>query len=301
MPDAKSKLSWKRSILPLTLLLLGGAFASIQLLYNAGSYMKSLFISVNHPKTYSFELYDRLLFAHVKEGLVDYAELAKRSDQLSQAVEQLSRTSPDQLATEEDTLCFWVNAHNLLVLKTIVDHYPLKSVEKISDHFGLSGFVVGGKTYTVSRIEEQEIRPRLNNGDVRVLFTICGGARGDPFLQNHAFTPARLNADLDHCCRQFVLDSNNVYLDPDIDTLFLSPLFKWNERLLEKDFDSPFDFANHYLPVDKAVNLESIHIKKAYFTKFNWWLNDTALGPIVPRRPAGEDSIDTHGALNALP
>ncbi len=298
MPAQKTKPSWKRGILPLTLLLIGGVFASIQLLYNAGNYVKSLFVSVSYPKTYNFEYYDRLLKANVKEGLVDYAALAKNPQLLSLAVEQLGKTSPDQLSTEADILCFWINAHNLLVVKTIVDHYPVKSVEKISDLFGLSGFLIGGKTYSVNRIEELEIRPRLNNGDARAIFTICGGARGDPFLPDHVIAPEHLNEELDFCCRQFVMNTNNVFLDPDIDTLFLSPFLKWNERLLEKEFGSPFDFANQFLPEEKKINLQNIHIKKAYFSNFNWWLNDLALGPIVPRRPAGEESFEIQGAPN---
>lgn len=300
MEDLKPRLSWRRSIIPLSLLAIGCILAAIQILYNAGSYLQSILVPTEHPATYRFTGFDQLMRAHVKGELVDYQAIRKESARLKLAVDELKHISPDRLESPTEELCFWINAYNLLVIEDIMEHYPVQNAKGLSDIFSVHNFVVGGKPYSVERIEQLEIRPRIARGDARALFTVCGGARGYPPLTDHALDPIHFEDDVSLACTRFVCNSNNVFLDPDTDTLFLSPFFKWNDDLLSRDFGSPFDFANAQLPPDQRIDLRNIHIKKAYTTSFNWWLNDTALGPIQRRRPSGaEPENPSDGAPDA--
>lgn len=288
MVKAKPGVSWKPNFITIGVIAVGMLLGAIQLVYNASSYMQAMFIKVEHPATYRFTTLDHLLKDHVKGMLVDYASLRKDAGRLNQAVEELKRISPDRMTDPNERLCFWINAHNLLVLKSIVDHYPVKSVKPISNMFCLNQFIVGGTPCSVDQIDRGEIRPLLRGTDILALFTECGGARGYPPLINHALEPSRLNEDSLLSASEFVNNSNNVFYDPDTATLFVSPFLKWNEHLLAGVYKSPFDFANAFLTPDRQVDLKEAHTKTAFFYNFDWRLDDTALGPVQQLAPSGE-------------
>jgi hypothetical protein len=270
----------KLRIFPLILLAVGALLAAAQLLYNAGTLIQAAFIKIEHPAVYRFVTYNQLLKAYVRDELVDYRGLKKDEKRLKQCVDELARVSPDHLQNRTEELCFWINAYNLLVLKNIVDRYPIRSTRAIANSFSLRDFLVGGKPYSVEKIEMLQLRRLLSGQDGRILFTVCGGARGYPPLLDHALEPARLTNDFEQACVKFINTNQNVYFDEDSDTLLLSPFFKWNENLLAKGYGSSFHFVNNFLSSDRKVKLEDIHVKRSFMVNFNWWLNDTASGAL---------------------
>jgi len=292
----------KDKLLPVALLVVGLFLATAQLLLNSGSFIQTIFVRIEHPVTYRFTDFDQLLHSHAKGELVDYISLRKDWAKLEKCVDDLKHISPDRLANPEEELCFWINSYNLLVLQNILDHYPLKRVDRLANIMSVHDFVVGGKPYSVERIEENEIRPRLARGDARALFTMCGGARGQPSLLDHALEPARLPDDMNQGCIRFVNNTNNVFFDQDTNILWLSPFFKWNDSLLSKSYTTPFIFTDTFLLPGMKVNLDNIHIKQYYLVNFDWRLNDTAMGPVQKRVQSGEEPAESYsGAPNVPP
>jgi hypothetical protein len=68
--------------------------------------------------------YDELLDLNVRDGLVYYRVLRAERGRLEGYVSALANVSLEA-ATREEQMAFWVNAYNALVLKTVVDHYPI--------------------------------------------------------------------------------------------------------------------------------------------------------------------------------
>ncbi len=273
MTDKQS--SWTRIALPLCLLATGLILGTMQSVYNAGTYMQTWLIHVDHPATYKFTTYDQLLQKHVKGGLIDYSSLHHDTRLLKQAVNEIKHISPDRISTAEAQLSFWINSYNLLVVQNVVDHYPLSSINDLPETARLREFVVGGKAYSLENIENWEIRPRLTGTNVKALFTICSGARGYPRIGYHALDPTHFQDEIRTATEAFVNNPENVFYDSNTSAFYLSLFFKWNENLLVTDYDSTFSFANDYLNADLRLDLQSNKIKKTYLPSFDWRLNDT--------------------------
>jgi len=287
--DSVFTLSGKRSLLPLVLLAIGLVLITLQFVSNVGGYVKALLVPVEYPLTYEFPTYDSLLKRCVSGDLVGYKVLANSPD-LNQAVDELERINPSRLATPRDRLAFWINAYNLLVLKNIADHYPMKSVRDVDHFMSLRKFVIGGVPYSVEDIQRREIMPMLKRTDSMAIFLMCGGAMGYPPLIDHAISAARLDDDMKFAVYDFVNNPKNVSFDIDTGTFLISRFFNWYQDLLVKDFDNPFEFANAHLAPFKRVPVADKRILKVFMPQFNWWLNDIELkGMDEPREDGGAD------------
>ncbi|MGC5352351.1 hypothetical protein ACPXAT_27350, partial [Klebsiella pneumoniae] len=75
---------------------------------------------------YHFPTYDNVLHHVVSGDAVNYEAL--KSDEmrkeLDSAVDELAKLNPDQMESQQEQTCFWINSYNLLVLKAITDLYP---------------------------------------------------------------------------------------------------------------------------------------------------------------------------------
>jgi len=77
----------------------------------------------------------RAVLTHVKPGtkngiklmLVDYPAL-KANGSLEKAYQALTGFDPKRLSGRDEQLAFYINAYNILALKTIVDHWPIDSI-----------------------------------------------------------------------------------------------------------------------------------------------------------------------------
>src|SRR5680860_829556 len=73
-----------------------------------------------------FSKTDAFLKEHIKDGLVDYKAIHENPHTLNELVKMAG-----QLSVSKDKAdgyqAFWINGYNLMVIKGIVDHYPIKS------------------------------------------------------------------------------------------------------------------------------------------------------------------------------
>jgi len=92
------------------------------------------------PQTFSHQDFDRVLQHFVDDrGRVDYAALKNDARDLERYYLLLSTYSPDShpalFPTEHGKLAYWLNAYNAAVIKTVLAHYPMASVEDIKPPF----------------------------------------------------------------------------------------------------------------------------------------------------------------------
>lgn len=270
LPVLTKKSNWAKQVFPLTIIVIGVLLMLTQLATNFGNYLKAPLTKVEYPPTYDFATYNQLLSKFVHDGLVDYKSLSK-AQELNKAVDELASISPEHFADNNQKLTFWINNYNLLILKNIINHYPLKERSSLIRDLSLRKFVIGGQTISTDDIRTGKIYPLIT--DPRAIFLTCGGALGFPKLLSVAITAESMPDNMDEATTEFVNRPGNVILESNTETIYISQFFKWNARLFGQ---SPFQFVNDHLPKNRRVDLDDFHTKTRYLGLFNWTLNEEA-------------------------
>jgi hypothetical protein len=184
---------------------------------------------------HGYATYGELLRAHVRAATVDYAGLKRDRARLDAAVAELgsaaSRAEPSW--TREQRLAFWINAYNLLTLRAVVDHYPIRSrlftlaprnsIRQIDGVWTQLTWSVAGKTVTLDDIEHRIIRPEFR--EARIHFAVNCASVSCPPLADEPYVAERLEEQLDHGTRRFFASAEGVTLANG--TLQVSSLLKW--------------------------------------------------------------------------
>ena len=237
--------------------------------------------------------FDQILDANVRDGLVYYRALKLERAKLDGYVNQLAATEPDKLSRNEQ-IAFWLNAYNALVLRTVVDHYPIqgrsgdypaKSIRQISGAFERLPHKVGGRTLTLDQIEQTIL---AGFKDPRVYLALGRGAMGSGRLRSEAFNPAELEKQLTEVAHECLSRTECVHIDRGANKMNVSSIFSWREKEFSAAYAdrAPAPFASRS-PIERAVLallepkllttekevLEKNTFQMAYIP-FDWSLND---------------------------
>lgn len=177
--------------------------------------------------SFDHELYDKLLKAHVADGLVDYKAL-KEDARLDQYLAQLNEADLDSLKSRDEKVAFWTNAYNAYTLKLITHHYPVASIMDIKksgypDAWKFPWAKIGGKTYTLDQVENEIIRPRWP--DPRIHYALVCAAQSCPQLRNEAYIADRLDEQFNDQAKWFMIHRNSF--DLRTRTAKLSKVYEW--------------------------------------------------------------------------
>ena len=262
------------------ILVVGCLLSIFHYVLHAPEYISAYLTKVEHPIQANYSEYDKFLKEVVKNDRVDYAR-AKSSKQLDKALDQFAKLSCDEFENDSEKLIYWVNAYNLLVIKTIADHFPIPSVKEVTNDNSSHRYTIGGEPITVRDVLQLRIQPLLHgskNGDAtdaRMIMLIAGGAVGYPVICDHAIVSQGLKRDLEDNTYKFIHRPTNVFLGKEPPVLLISPYFQWNEIILEQSFIDPWDFVIYYMDINEKPDTSSFHFRQNYMTKFDWRINDT--------------------------
>lgn len=182
--------------------------------------------------------WDRVLKEFVHAGRVDYARLRKNRELLDRYLDDVEALSLDraEIFGREERLALWINLYNASVIRTILDHPPVKSIEEIKNVWNERTVRMLGDRFSLSEIRDEIIRRGFR--DERILTALVSGRMDSPQLLGRAFHGASLDSDLDETASRFVDDTAFNRIIPDRKKIFLSPLF----HVFENDF--LLNFAN---------------------------------------------------------
>lgn len=212
-------------------------------------------------------IWNHLLQKHVNEkGWVDYNGFAKDEPQLDTYLEYLNKTTPSSSWSANKTKAFWINAYNAYTIKTILDHYPLKSITDIKQNdknaWEIPFAKIGGQTYTLNHIEHEILRKNYN--DPRIHVGVNCASISCPALPNKAFTEKNIEELLTKKMKAFVNDSTRNQITAK--KIKLSQIFNW----FKDDFIQQSDlitFINQY----SQINIKSS--ATIGYIEYNWNLN----------------------------
>jgi hypothetical protein len=240
--------------------------------------------------------FDEILDIYVRDGLVYYNALKIERAKFDRYVAAVSAVPAGEVGgwSRERQLAYWINAYNAFVLRTVIDHYPIRgraadypanSIRQVPGAFERQAFRAGGRSLTLDSLERDVIG---GFGDARALLALSRGALGGPRLKSEAFTSDRLNTQLATMAGELVDRRELVRVDPANNVLSVSPMFSWREDLFVKSAadKAPGVYASRS-PLERAVlalidplvvPTEAAFLKvntfRMAFHDFDWRLND---------------------------
>jgi hypothetical protein len=237
--------------------------------------------------------FDQLLDLYVRNGEVYYRAIKSERSKLDGYLAQIASASVDK-GPRDEQIAFWLNAYNALVLRTVVDHYPIqgrsaeypaKSIRQIPGAFERLPHRVAGRTLTLDQIEQTVL---AGFQDPRVYFALGRGAEGSGRLRSEAFTGARLQEQLADVAAECVNRAQCIAIDRANGKVAASAIFSWREKDFAAAYGdkTPAVFASRS-PIERAVlafvmpkllttekEFVNANAFQVVYTKFDWTLND---------------------------
>lgn len=227
--------------------------------------------------------FDRLLKAHVRDGLVDYDAFA-RAPEFGRYLASLDTVHVSALG-EDERLAYWINTYNAYTIQLILRHHERASIRNIDRTLGflqLKGpwnepiVRAGGQVYTLDQVLHRVLRREYH--EPRVHFAIVPAARSAPPLRSEAYVGARLAEQLEDQTRRFLGDTTKTWYRNGV--LGLNRLFEAYERDFGSSRKEMILFVAPYVTLrptePQKTRLEEGRVLLNYRT-YDWSLNSQRL------------------------
>ena len=240
-----------------------------------------------------------ILSTYVNENdLVDYSTLRRKRLDLISVLSEFAALDPNNYASwsNADKLAVWINAHNMCMLKAIVDNYPIEpsrfkmlfypanSIMQISDFWSKADYRIMGENYNLEEIENKILRGQFD--DPRLCLAVFYGSKGCAPLRREPYYGKDLDKQLDDQARIFLESDKGMRIDRENGIVYLSPIFQWysNEFIAKyppaRQFKDkpPFEAAlltyisRHISQKDSDWLLRKIFTIK--YIRYDWTLNE---------------------------
>lgn len=241
---------------------------------------------------------DVILDTYVREGLVYYRALRSERGRLDGYVSNLDVPAAALEGwSRDDQAAFWLNAYNALVLRTVVNAYPIQgkaaqypsnSIQHVPGAFVAKRHRVGGRQLSLEDIEKQ-VLPTFN--DPRMFFAIGRGSIGGGRLRSEAFTGKRLDQQLAEVAAECVTRNECFRYEPNSDRIEISPIFGWRQAEFTRAWPgdaaafaqrSPLELAVLHMVLPHVLPSEARGLRRNSFTlvysEYDWRLNDLTDG-----------------------
>jgi hypothetical protein len=241
-------------------------------------------------KPYDHSIWDEFLKKFVNDrGEVDYRGIKQNRELLDRYVAQLADfDDPSFLKTwpREEVLAFWLNVYHVAIIKVIVDHYPIKSINDIPDVWNMDVIKVGKAShYNLGSIRKANLMRFFR--DEKIHLVLSCGAKSGPKMRNEAFTGPRVEGQMFLAVKEFVNDPSKVEVIPGKRAVRISKVFEWyeedflldfgtweNDRGLSKKQFAVMSFIDHYLTDSEKVRMIEEDKYKVKYLPFDWSLNE---------------------------
>lgn len=209
-----------------------------------------------------FSVADQFFATHVGDGKVDYAGIKADRTVLDQLDGMIG--SADLSSAEANTkTAFYLNAYNILVIKSVVNKYPINKPIDVTGFFDATKHKIAGEYLTLNDIENKKLRP-----DPRVHFALVCAAKGCPKIINEAYKPSTVQAQLDRQTKRAMNDASFIKVDDASKSVKISQIFDWYKAdFMKQPGANVLGFINQYrdvkIPSDYSVG----------FYDYDWNLN----------------------------
>ena len=225
-------------------------------------------------------LWEQFLKNHVQKShqgihVIDYAHMPSKDRTIID--EYLLHLGSVKISNynRREQLAFWINLYNALVMKIVLEHYPVDTINdiNISPGFFSDGpwaanlIKIENISLSLHDIEHRIIRPIYN--DPRTLYALNKAAVGSPNLEPQAFTGVNVDTLLNQCAKEYINSLRGMQL---IDNrLVTSSLYKW---YIDDFGGTEVDVINHLKEyAAPSLRKQLVNVTTINRTFFNWHLN----------------------------
>lgn len=208
---------------------------------------------------------DAFLSDHVSAGKVDYAGISQDRGQIDELYQQIGEMSLKGTSDAEKK-AFYINAYNIITIRQIVAHYPVKSPMDVKGFFDQKKHTVAGEQFTLNELEKKKLLEPYQ--DPRVHFVLVCAAVSCPPLANFAYRADKLDEQLDEKTQQALNSGSFVRVSRDQKKVELSKIFEWYNSDFTRDSPSLIAYVNQY----RDQKIPSGYQVRHY--EYNWQLNN---------------------------
>ncbi|BDS11742.1 DUF547 domain-containing protein [Aureispira anguillae] len=194
-------------------------------------------------------------------GNIKYANLKQDPSNLQPLIDFIGLT-PVKSIDVYRRKAYLINCYNLVVIKAVLDNYPIKKVKDTNKFFKKDKHKIGNEMITLDHLEYKIIFKEYK--DPRLHFVLVCAAKGCPPIPSFAYTPGDLNYQINKQCQLALDNPNFLYLEDKDGIVKLSPIFKWYKNDF---FPSIIDFINAH----RSQKLPSSYTLDYY--EYDWNLN----------------------------
>jgi hypothetical protein len=228
-------------------------------------------------------------FANGNASAVDYAAIKAEHGALKAYLGTLSAVSEADYGkwSKAQRLAFLINAYNAFTVELILTKYPdLESIKDLGSVFSSPWkkkfFSLLGQERHLDDVEHGIIRAPGAFDDPRIHVGVVCASIGCPMLRPDAFTPEKLDAQLDDGMKRFLADATRNRYDAAGGRLQVSKIFDWYGKDFEKGhkgYDSlKATFARHAAQLATTPEAQAKVRSGDYkleFLDYDWKLNDS--------------------------
>lgn len=251
---------------------------------------------------FSHQVFERLLQRFVVKNKVDYAAwhadpqaIAQLDSYLAAVAAYSPDNAPQRFPTRNDGKAYWLHVYNALVIKAVLDHWPLESVNDVKapleivqgyGFFYRLGFIVGGQPYNLYDIEKDKILKQWS--DPRAHFVLNCASSSCPVIRPSLPTGDALEPYLIKATQEFISDPHNVNIDHQAKKLYLSRIFDWYQSDFINDLhrrglpsaNGIVDYLIDTAPESLQTSLHKAIAYKVDYVDYDWHINKaTTLHP----------------------
>lgn len=165
---------------------------------------------------------EAFLKSTVNEGKVDYEYILRNPLKIEHLLLLMAEADLSG-SSEKVKNAFYINAYNLLVIKTILTNYPVKSPIEIPGFYSQFKYRIAKEELTLNQIEHEKLLRR--GSDLRLIFALCRGTTGSLPLASYAFVPHKLNKQLNKKIEACVNDNNFIRMKKNSSRLLICEAF----------------------------------------------------------------------------
>lgn len=205
-----------------------------------------------------------LFSSYVSGDSVNYSAIKSNPESLTEAVKAFEEFNAATLSGNA-AKSFWINAYNVMVIKSVVEYYPIQSPMDVKGFFDTKKHSVGGRSVTLNDIENNILRKQFK--DARLHFALVCAAKSCPPIINKAYTPANIETLLNQQTKKALNDSEFLKVDNSGKRVQFSKIMEWYGEDFKREASDLIAYANQYrankIPADYKVG----------FYEYDWRLN----------------------------
>ena len=246
---------------------------------------------------FSHRAFENLLQRFVVNNRVNYdawhadpQALAQLDSYLAAVAAFSPENTPERFPTKNDGKAYWLHIYNALVIKAVLTHWPLESVNEVKapleviqgyGFFYQLNFIVGGKKYNLYDLEHEQVLKQWN--DPRAHFVLNFASASCPAISPTLPTGESLEPYLKQATQKFLSDPHNLTIDHPAQKLHLSKIFKWYQSDFINDLrrrgvpaqNGIVDYLIDAAPEPLKTNLHPAIPYTIEYVDYDWALNKT--------------------------